>query len=214
MRIALIDSCGSAPGARGATAFADDGRAVRRVSPVDDPTGHGSMIARLLTAATEPVDLLLAQVFVGPGPTTGATVAAAIDWAVGEGVWLIHLSLGLAADRSPLAAAVERAVAADILIVAASPARGRAVYPAAYPGVIRATGDARCMPEHWSMLEPGLFGGCPSFAGSRRGASVGAAWITRTVRRLAGGQGFNAATEALTTGATYRGREHLSSERF
>ncbi len=39
-----------------------------------------------------------------------------------------------------------------MILVAASPARGAPVFPASYPGVIRATGDARCAVGEISSL--------------------------------------------------------------
>jgi len=113
---------------------------------------------------------------------------------------------------------VQRALDAGCIIVAATPARGASVYPAAYPGVIRATGDARCAPHELSALRPWLFGGCPrleaaSFTANRRaqshasgGASIGAAWVTHAILQeppLAA----PATVEALTARAKYRGPE-------
>jgi hypothetical protein len=228
-RVGLIDSCGGAlegidaapledaSWVAGAAAFAArDGR-VECLEPVADPTGHGSRIAGLLVSG-RPVELLLGQVFTTLGPASGAAVAAAIDWAVERRAGLIHLSLGLAGDRAVLGLAVQRALDADCIIVAATPARGASVYPAAYPGVIRATGDARCAPHELSALRPWLFGGCPrleaaSFAANRRahvhasgGASIGAAWVTHAILQeppLAA----PAAVETLTARAKYRGPE-------
>ena len=206
-RLALIDSCGEWPGAVEAAAFVDEGmgegaRTVRsRVAGVD-AMGHGSRVARLLTDGHAVFELMLGQVFLGKVPASAAVVAAALDWAVEGGAGLIHMSLGLAADRAVLAAAVLRAVGAGCVVVAAAPARGGVAYPAAYPGVIRATGDARCGPGELSCLGPGFFGGCPRWvvnaaedcaagagvdvgegagAGVSGGASVGAAWVTRSI---------------------------------
>ena len=44
------------------------------------------------------------------------------------------------------------------VLVAAHPARGAPCFPAAYPGVIAATGDARCGWQELSQLGPALFG--------------------------------------------------------
>lgn len=222
-RVALIDSCGEWPGVVEAAAFMDEGALpVRRRATVADATGHGSRMARLLSDGDAEFELMVGQVFLGVTPTSAAAVAAAIDWAVAQGANLIHMSLGLAADRAVLAAAVGRAVDAGCVVVAAAPARGGVVYPAAYPGVIRATGDARCAPGEWSCLGPGFFGGCPRFvveaaaectvaAGAARigegGASIGAAWVTRSIvteqnRRLAG-----EVIGMLTAKASYQGPE-------
>ncbi len=188
-RVALIDSCGSRPEAVDAAAFVTESGRIECRQAGADLTGHGSRIAEVLTRGRS-VELLLGQVFTTAGPTSGAAVAAAIDWAIARRADLIHLSLGLAGNRAVLAAAVGRAIDADCILVAAAPARGAVVYPAAYAGVIRATGDARCAPDELSCLAPGLFGACPRFepagqlgAGSARvgGASVGAAGVSRAI---------------------------------
>lgn len=217
-RVGLIDSCGGglrvldAAAQRDASSVVDaaafvacDGRVERR-DTVADPTGHGSRIAALFMSG-RPVELLLGQVFTTAGPTSGAAVAAAIDWALERRVSLIHLSLGLAGDRAVLRGAIERAIDAGCLIVAAMPARGAPVYPAAYPGVIRATGDARCAPHEHSALGPWFFGGCPRLDDpASAGASIGAAWITRAILQEAA-LAAPAAVDALTARAKYFGPE-------
>jgi hypothetical protein len=211
-RVGLVDSCGGLEGidAADAAAFvACDGRVECR-GTVADPTGHGSRVAELLISGRR-LELLLGQVFTTPGPASGAAVAAAIDWAVERRVGLIHLSLGLAGDRIVLGRAVQRAIAAGCIIVAAMPARGAPVYPAAYGGVIRATGDARCAPHELSHLGPWFFGGCPRLevAGdgrARGGASIGAAWVTHAILQDAT-LAAPAAVDALTARAKYLGPE-------
>lgn len=233
-RVSLIDSCGSWPGAVDAAAFVSAGERVERRATTVDPSGHGSRIAQLWAAGDAEFELLLGQVFLSREPASGAAVAAAVDWAVASGADLIHMSLGLEADRAVLAAAVARALESGCLVVAAMPARGALVYPAAYPEVIRATGDARCAPGELSCLGPGFFGGCARFAASGPGdfgggpgdravggASVGAAWVTRNILsrprprprprlRLRPGQATataSATVAALTASARYTGRE-------
>jgi hypothetical protein len=184
--VALIDSCGIWPGVIEAAAFATEGGRVEQRATVTDPSGHGSRIAQLFLDTEAGCELLLGQVFVDAGATTSAAVAAAVDWAVGRRAKLIHLSLGLAADRAVLAAAVAHAIGSGCIIVASAPARGAPVYPAAYPGVIRGTGDARCAPGELSCLDPWFFGGCPRLPGIGQidlggGASAGAAWVTRNI---------------------------------
>src|SRR6185312_9301557 len=162
-RVALIDSAGAWPGAIDAAAFVTEGGRVVLRAPAADASGHGSRIAALWAGGGGAVDLLLGQVFVDAGAASGAAVAAAIDWAVERRADLIHMSLGLAADRAVLGAAVRRAVESGCIVVASTPARGGPVYPAAYAQVIRGTGDARCAAGELSWLGTGLFGGCPRF---------------------------------------------------
>jgi hypothetical protein len=119
-----------------------------------------------------------------------------------------------------LAAAVARAIASGCIIVASMPARGAVVYPAAYPGVIRATGDARCAPGELSCLGPGFFGACPRWTASgpassgadagggvRGGASAGAAWVTRNILSGPNPVTASAVVAALTASARYIGPE-------
>jgi len=217
-RVGLIDSCGSWPGARDAAAFVSAGERVERRATKVDPSGHGSRIAQLWAAGDAVFELLLGQVFLSREPASGAAVAAAVDWAVASRADLIHMSLGLDADRAVLAAAVARAIESGCILVASMPARGRVVYPAAYPEVVRATGDARCAPGELSCLGPGFFGGCPRFAasgpgdsgdgaGDRGGASVGAAWVTRTILSRPKPSTASAAVAALTASVRYIGPE-------
>lgn len=211
-RVGLIDSCGMWPGAIEAAAFESEGRRVEPRAVAADSSGHGSRIAHLLLGGDVPLELLLAQVFVNSRPATGAAVAAAIDWVCARRATLIHLSLGLAADRAVLAAAVARAIDAGCVVVASTPARGAPTYPAAYPGVIRATGDARCGPGELSWLGPSLFGGCPRIAekehtDSRGGASIGAAWVSRAILKGAANAPARAVVAALAADARHIGPE-------
>jgi hypothetical protein len=214
-RVALVDSAGALPGAAAAASFAGSGDGVARGPGGPDPTGHGTRIAALIAAAAPTTQLLLAQVFPRPGPTTPAAVAAAIDWAVALGAGIVHLSLGLGADRRVLAAAVADALAAGCLVVASVPARAGTVYPAAYPGVLRGTGDARCAPGELSRLGPATFGACPAFAAGTsldgRGASIGAARVTVALLELPPGTGRDAALAALGARSRYHGAERRSA---
>jgi len=256
-RVALIDSCGEWTGAVDAAAFVDESAvgvgdaarlpsgvavgfagadegapAVKRCATVADATGHGSRLARLLTDGDAVFALMLGQVFVGAAPASAAAVAAALDWAVAGSADLIHMSLGLAANRAVLAAAVGRAVGAGCVVVASAPARGGVVYPAAYSGVIRGTGDVRCGPGELSCLGPGFFGGSARFvvrgpedcavgidvgvgvgvgagadAGISAGASVGAAWVTRSILSEPTRRDAREVIGLLTAKAKYLGRE-------
>jgi hypothetical protein len=217
-RVALIDSCGVHAKATVGAAFVSDARSVRHRDFVHDETGHGTRIAGMLTGGAADVDLVLGQVFVGGSPTSAATVAAAIDWSVDLEADLVHLSLGLTADRAVLRDAVSRAVETGLLLVAALPARGQPVFPASYPGVIAATGDARCAPGELSHLDSQLFGGCPRLdvedqSSRTGGASIGAAWVTRRLMELANPRDLTAAdaVKTLDCASTYRGRERVTA---
>jgi hypothetical protein len=185
-RVGLIDSCGVMSGSVASAGFVLED-AVQRIPGRADPTGHGTRIATLLTRDHCNIELILAQVFVEPGATNAVVVGSAIDWCIAEGATLLHLSLGLANDRAPLAVAVSRAIDLGCVVVAATPARGAAV--------IRGTGDARCASGEISQLAAQTFGGCPrtdacaiNSAGTlggatlhAQGASIGAAHVTRLI---------------------------------
>lgn len=211
-RIGLIDSCGALPAASATARFVATGQRVAKVECLADPTGHGTRITSIIAADTDSVELVLAQVFTSAAPTSAAIIAAAVDWAVSENANLLHLSLGLAADRPVLQAAVARAIARNTLIVAAVPARGGPVFPAAYPGVIRGTGDARCQPGELSALEPGVFGGCPRHGGGEgqrgQGASIGAAQVTRALIHSGAPDTYASVIRRLTALARYLGPEN------
>ncbi len=155
VRIGVIDSgCAAGHGVHVAAAaafvLADGG--VCRAAAQPDVLGHGSRIADVLLHFAPQAELLVAQVFRARLATTALQVAAAIDWAVVNGVDLINLSLGLRAPRPVLAEACARACAAGVVLCAAAPTRGQAVYPAAFPGVLRVTADARCARDEIAAL--------------------------------------------------------------
>ncbi|MCP5420582.1 MAG: S8 family serine peptidase [Gammaproteobacteria bacterium] len=153
---------------------------------VPDRLAHGSMLADILLAYAPQARVLNAQVFDGARASTPAVIAAALDWAVAEGARVANLSLGLREDRPVLRRACEAAIAAGILLVCSVPARGGPVYPAAYAGLLRVCGDARCEPGQLSALPegPAHLGACPHphgaalTASANGGASLGAAHVT------------------------------------
>jgi len=146
-------------------------------------------------------------------------VAAALSWALAQRAQLVHLSLGLRHDRAVLAGAISRVIAAGAVIVASTPARGVRTYPAAYPGVIRATGDARCAREDISHLATPWadFGACAVHwspdGQAQRGASVGAAHVTRFIlAHLPPATDPAAISRSLARCARYRGPERRAAE--
>ncbi|HEY0941293.1 MAG TPA: S8 family serine peptidase [Steroidobacter sp.] len=195
--------------------FVDDGNAVQELDAVPALTDHGSAVAEII--ASGGADLLIAQVTDASGRTTPACVAAAIQWAQSQDARLIHMSLGLSNARAVLAAAVRESIDAGIIIVASTPARGVTTYPANHEGVIRATGDARCMEDEvsWLGTPQADFGGCVvrSIAGrAARGASIGAAHVSRfIVSRLPPLPDHRAVRAALASLAAHRGCERRTS---
>jgi hypothetical protein len=147
IRVGLVDS-GAASGQRqvveAAAAFVVDGGRLTFAEATPDILGHGSAVLAIVRHLAPAARFRVAQVFRERLTATAAQVAAAIDWLVEGGVDLINLSLGLREDRPALREACRRAVAAGVVLCAAAPARGAPVFPAAYDGVWRMTGDARC----------------------------------------------------------------------
>jgi hypothetical protein len=184
VRVALLDSGvddHAATQVLAAAAFlaAPDGR-VAATGAVADMLGHGNALAAIVRSEAPGAELLVAQLFTEKLACTPLQVASALDWAVSRGAQLVNMSFGLSHDRPVLSEACARAVARDVVLVAAAPARGDPVFPAAYPGVIRATGDARCRPGEISWLdsEQADFGGCvQSSVSAVSGASVGCARV-------------------------------------
>ncbi len=194
--------------------FVDEGGQILERTPIDDPIGHGTVVAAIIASSPRPMELLIAQVLNERGRCTPAALAAAVDWAVASRAELLHCSLGLAHDRAVLRAAMGRAAATGVLVIAAAPARGVATYPASYPGVIQATGDARCGKEEISFLGTAGadFGACPlhrSRSGNvSRGASVGAAHLSRyIVTHVPVGLPASEMHEALVRFAAFQGPE-------
>ena len=140
-----------------------------------DTLGHGTAIASILLTNAN-AQLVNAQVFGKGHSTTPAVIAAALYWLVeDQQAKLINMSFGLQHDRGVLRRACEQALAAGAVLLAAAPARGLAVYPAAYPGVIRVTGDARCQSEEFSYLgtQQADFGASMQAAQADHGAKTG-----------------------------------------
>jgi hypothetical protein len=146
-----------------------------------DRVQHGTETIRAILRAAPTVRLAVAQVFTDRFTTTPSQVAAAIHWLLTQRVDLINLSLGLRTDRPVLRAACAAAAGAGVALCAATPARGDPVFPAAYPGVLRMTGDARCAEAEWSRLQTqyadfGAFVRSPD--GRVAGASIGTGYLS------------------------------------
>lgn len=177
-----------------------------------DLLGHGSAIAGVIIRSAA-AQLLDARIFFDDLRTSAAQAASGIDWLLEQQVRLINLSFGLREDRAALRHACARATAHSVVLVAASPARGDPVFPAAYEGVIRATGDARCTADQHSWLGTAQadFGGhVQTREGRIAGASIGCAHVCAAIAdRLA--QNPQATRDeliaAMTRDASFRGPE-------
>ena len=177
--------------------------------PREDDFSHGTAVARIVLHHAPHARLLCAKAFGADGRAEAAAVAEALRWLTLERALLVNLSLGLAHDREILRAAVADALAAGLILIASTPARGAPVYPAAYPGVLRVTGDARCQPGEISALggEPADYGACArDLDGTQGGASLAAAHVTGLLARGLTTSRADAAA-ILARDVRYRGRE-------
>lgn len=171
---------------------------------------HAAAMAEAMLVNAPNLALVSLCVF-GPRLSTDvATVTRALRLAAEREAEIVHCSFGLQRKDVGLADAVADLVAQGRLVVAAAPARGGPVFPAAYPGVISVQGDARCEAGAWSWLNlpTAQFGACPSLAkGSEvAGGSVAAAHFTGHVANLQA-RGVDDLHAALRSRAAFVGRE-------
>lgn len=217
VRVGVIDSGPGPDDHAAARAVMADG-SVMPAHP--DMLGHGTAVAAIIRRACPGAAIAHAQVF-GDRPVTNALrVAAALRWFATMGEArpdVICMSLGLAADRAPLGKACKALVADGLVLVAAHPARGASCFPAAYPGVIAATGDARCGWDDLSHLGPALFGAwCNSperGPAGMGGASMGAARVAGHLAAIVARTGRldgPGAIAALAAHAVHHGPERKS----
>ena len=149
--------------AKAAARFEIDSRMSVCERPADDGNGHGSALAAILAAMAPGAALLDAQVFDTRGASSPMLVAAGLRWLVDNGARVVNMSFGLMEDRDTLRLACDYALKAGAILIAATPVRGRRVFPAAYPGLIRVSADGRCGHRELSRLgaAPADFGACP-----------------------------------------------------
>ncbi|WP_020390436.1 S8 family serine peptidase [Kribbella catacumbae] len=118
-----------------------------RPNPVDD-NGHGTMTLGIIAAGANNgigvagvgwnVKAMPVKVLDAKGEGYDADIAEGVDWAVAHGTKVINMSLSGPGDNAVLRDAIQRAVAAGVVVVAAAGNEGNDVvqYPAAYPEVI------------------------------------------------------------------------------
>jgi hypothetical protein len=216
IRVGIVDSGIGGPAGAFVVERADFAAGPETQTGPRDRCGHGSRVAAIIAAA-EGIELLDARVFFDSLRTGAAQAAAALDWLREREARLVNLSFGLREDRPALREACARAVAGGMLLVASAPARGAPVYPASYPGVVRATGDARCAPGELSQLATvqADFGGhVRSDDGRLAGASAGCARVCAALARYLvayPGAGNETALAALRESAAYRGPERRTA---
>ncbi len=141
------------------------------VKNVVDDEGHGTMVASIVAADTDnargiagagwDTDLLVVKVADSHGLINDADVAQGVTWAVDHGAKVVNLSIGGPVAGTVLKGAIARAVAHDVVVVAAAGNNGTTsrFYPAALPGVLAVgattrNGTARAsFSEHGSWVD-------------------------------------------------------------
>lgn len=209
IRAALIDGALSAgtPGLAAQAWFceADGGETASR---------HAAAMAASLRPPESDLRLVNAVVFPGRLATSVAAVCRALDWLLAEPPEIVLCAFGLARAAVELQVKVKALQAGGSLVVAAAPARGAPVYPAALDGVVSVQGDARCAPGEISRLDlpQAAFGACPVARGHDeiRGASAAAAWTAGLLAE--NWRGSPAATlGTLAPAVRFRGRERRTA---
>jgi len=176
---------------------------------------HAAAIAASIVRHEASVAFANAAIFGERLTLAPAQLPTALAWLLERPPDVLHCSFGLATVDGELAAAFARAVAACRFVVAAAPARGRPVYPAALPGVLAVSGDARCGPDDWSWLNTAQvdFGAhvVAAHDPAVRGASAAAAHFTgllcAKLSDAGAGASDAAVLEALRRDASWRGPE-------
>lgn len=144
IRVAVIDS-GIHPshphvgGVSGGVAITPEGESPDWI----DRLGHGTAVAAAIRDRAPTVELVAVKVFDRSLAVSVTALVRAIDWAVEHGCHLINMSLGTTRlEHAPrLHAAVERAAAAGVVLVAAREDTGQQFLPGSLPGVIGVTVD-------------------------------------------------------------------------
>lgn len=186
IRVGIVDSGVPVTGSSNARVNIVDAADFSDSDNCDDFLGHSTVVSEAIAAAGD-VDFVHAKVFGQRLACPASSVVRALAWLFESDVQVINMSFGMARADSAMRVLLDQIRASGITVVAASPAQGGAVYPAAFPGVIRATGDARCAPDQISFLdsEQADFGGCVGNpTAGVAGASIGCAHVVRTVCEL------------------------------
>ena len=100
--------------------------------------GHGTMVAGILAALAPDALIMPLRAFDDSGAGDAFQVGKAIRYAVRNGAQVINLSLGFTTDAAEVSAAIDFAVANNVVVVAAAGNSNSSdpQYPAAFPSVI------------------------------------------------------------------------------
>ncbi len=115
-----------------------------------DRIGHGTAVAAVIREKAPAADLFAVKIFHDRLATRIEPLVEALEWCVANHMRMINLSLGTQnpAHEAALRAAVERVVAAGIVLVAA-----HEWLPGVLPGVVPVALDWDCPREEWRTEE-------------------------------------------------------------
>ena len=188
--------------------------------PISDPVGHGTQMALLASGMISPegasagdgvVPVIAVQAFDAHGNTSNFALIRAFEYALRHGARVISMSWGTATRSRFMRAAVDEAVARDVILVAAAgnEPTGKPVYPAAFPGVI----GVAALTEDGSVWKNSNFGrfvdvAAPGTArlpvgyhggpGRYAGTSVSCAVVAHVLARYRGNNPAASAAETLS----------------
>lgn len=173
--------------------------------PLTDPVGHGTQMALIaggviaprgteVDGSTRGVPLVAVRAFDDNGHTSSFALMRAMEYAIEKGARVINLSWGSETSSEFLEAAIRKALQAGAVVVAAvgNEPTGKAMYPAAYDGVIGVSalgGDGKLWPQSntgkfvmfaapgEAEMPVGFRGGPGSYAGT----SIASAYVARGI---------------------------------
>ncbi|WP_157832821.1 hypothetical protein [Thiolinea disciformis] len=172
---------------------------------------HARAVAAAIHVFCPQADILPFPVFSGSLSTNRQRVIEQLEVALLVDGTILHCSFGFPTPDAATEQVFALACQQFRFVVASAPARGKAVYPAGYKGVIKASGDARCAEGEYSWLGTEMvdFAASPwPVGGGNGGASIAAGRVTGVLARacLEG----NASREQLIARANYWGIENKS----
>lgn len=122
-----------------------------------DRLGHGTAVTAAIQEKAPAAEVFAVKVFHTALKTSAATLVRAIDWCVARKFDLVNLSLGATnpAHEAAFAAAVSRAVAAGVTLVAARQAGEDLCFPGCLPGVLGVGLDWDCPRDRYDLRAEG-----------------------------------------------------------
>lgn len=161
VRVAVIDSGVHAAhphvgGVAGGIAFDGEGRCS---DDYLDRIGHGTAVTAVIKEKAPEAECHAVRIFADRLSARAATVIAAMEWAIAEGMHIINLSLGTTnqAHEPAFRATVARAAAAGVLIVSAQDDDEHLWLPGGLAGVVGVKAGWDC-PRHQLRISAGTAG--------------------------------------------------------